>query len=239
MKYMGSKRRIAKDIIPIMLKDMTDGQNFYDLFCGGLNLIDKIPKHINRIANDTNKYIIELAKKMQEGWLPNENISEGEFLYIKNNKHLYEDHILGYVGYQLSFGSLWFGSYRKDKIGKRNYSIEAYNNIKRQSENIKNIKLYNLSYDEVELIPKSIIYCDIPYKNTTGYITTKEGFDYDKFYDWCIEKHKEGHKVFISEYEMPQDRFECIWSKEISSSLTKDTGSKKGIEKSFVVKGDL
>ena len=66
MKYMGSKRRIAKDIIPVMLKNIEDGQNFYDLFCGGLNLIDKIPKHINRIANDTNKYIIELAKKCKK-----------------------------------------------------------------------------------------------------------------------------------------------------------------------------
>ena len=41
--------------------------------------------------------------------------------------------------------------------------------------------------------------------------------------------------MFISEYDMPEDRFECVWSKEISSSLTKDTGSKKGIEKLFIV----
>ena len=42
MKYMGSKRRIAKDIIPIMLKDRKEGQYFYDLFVGGGNLLEKI-----------------------------------------------------------------------------------------------------------------------------------------------------------------------------------------------------
>jgi len=39
-----------------------------------------------------------------------------------------------------------------------------------------------------------------------------------------------GHIVFISEYNAPED-FECIWSTKIVSSLTRDTGSKIGIEK--------
>ena len=38
MKYMGSKRRIAKYILPIMLKDRIENQYFYDLFCGGGNV---------------------------------------------------------------------------------------------------------------------------------------------------------------------------------------------------------
>jgi hypothetical protein len=35
---------------------------------------------------------------------------------------------------------------------------------------------------------------------------------------------------------MPEDRFVSIWEKEITSSLTKDTGGKKGVEKLWVVK---
>lgn len=42
-------------------------------------------------------------------------------------------------------------------------------------------------------------------------------------------------KVFISEYNAPDD-FECVWSKEIVSSLTKNTGGKTGIEKLFKFK---
>ena len=55
MKYMGSKNRIAKEIIPIMLKDYKEGQVFYDLFAGGFNLIDKIPNSIQKVANDNNR----------------------------------------------------------------------------------------------------------------------------------------------------------------------------------------
>jgi DNA adenine methylase len=40
----------------------------------------------------------------------------------------------------------------------------------------------------------------------------------------------------VSEYNAPED-FECLWSKEVNNSLTKDTGSKKGIEKLFKMKG--
>jgi DNA adenine methylase len=43
------------------------------------------------------------------------------------------------------------------------------------------------------------------------------------------------NQIFISEYSAPDD-FECIWQKEIVSSLTKNTGSKKGTEKLFVKK---
>ena len=48
-------------------------------------------------------------------------------------------------------------------------------------------------------------------------------------------KAKEGHRVFISEYNMPDNYFKCIGSKEVNSSLTKNTGNKKNIEKLFIV----
>ena len=43
-----------------------------------------------------------------------------------------------------------------------------------------------------------------------------------------------GHQVFVSEYSMPED-FKCVWQKEIVSSLTQDTGSKKAVEKLFTL----
>ena len=84
---------------------------------------------------------------------------------------------------------------------------------------------------EIKPSKKSLLYIDPPYKGTTKY---KDKFDYEKFYEWCRDRHKEGHIIFVSEYEMPDD-FKCIWSKEINSSLTKDTGSKKGVEKLFIL----
>ena len=230
MKYMGSKRRIAKDIIPIMLEGRKDGQYFYDLFVGGGNLLEKIDG--NRVANDNNEYLIELFKHMQKDNFELPFIGEEKYKEIQRNKEAYPKWLVGYVGFQLSFGAKFFGGYRRDKAGVRDYENEAQQNLKAQQNLIKGVSFLCGSYDEVELLPNSIIYCDIPYKDTTKYNTSK-GFDYDKFYNWCIEKHNEGHKVFISEYCMPEDRFECVWEKEIVNSLAKGS---KGNERLFIVK---
>ena len=62
--------------------------------------------------------------------------------------------------------------------------------------------IQRLDYSEVDIPSNSVVYCDIPYKdtNTGGY----EAIDYEHFYDWC-ERQKA--PVFISEYNMPVERF--------------------------------
>ena len=57
MQYMGSKNRIAKDILPIMLKDRRENQYWVEPFVGGGNMIDKVDGL--RIGADFNKYVIE------------------------------------------------------------------------------------------------------------------------------------------------------------------------------------
>lgn len=61
-------------------------------------------------------------------------------------------------------------------------------------------------YQAVTIPEGSVIYCDIPYKDTNVYDTTN-GFDYDRFYEWCA---RQTQPLFISSYEMPADRFRCI-----------------------------
>ena len=50
MKYMGSKNRHAKEILPFVLMDRKEGQYYVEPFCGGCNIIDKVDNP--RIAND-------------------------------------------------------------------------------------------------------------------------------------------------------------------------------------------
>ncbi|UKI52758.1 MAG: hypothetical protein L6V86_06280 [Treponema sp.] len=50
-----------------------------------------------------------------------------------------------------------------------------------------------------------MIYCDIPYKNTKEY--SNGGFDHESFYDWA---ETQSEPVIISEYAMPEERFERI-----------------------------
>lgn len=64
-----------------------------------------------------------------------------------------------------------------------------------------------LDYAEVEIPQNSVIYCDIPYENTNGYDKKKSGFDHERFYQWAEHQTE---PVFISSYQMPADRFDCI-----------------------------
>lgn len=231
MKYMGSKNRHCKEILPIILEGRKEGQYFVDLFAGGFNVVDKVSG--NRIANDINEYLIEMFKALQKGWIPPETVSETLYKNVQMNKQDFPKHLVGYIGFNLSFGAKFFGGYGRDSMGKRNYSKEAFNNVMKQSKFLEGIEIFNLNYDEVVIPKDSIIYCDIPYRNTTKY-SNKIQFDYEKFYQFCRDKKTEGHKIFISEYSMPEDFIE-VWSKEVNNSLTKNTGSKKGVEKLFTL----
>ena len=65
-----------------------------------------------------------------------------------------------------------------------------------------------VSYDQVEILPDSVIYCDIPYEDTNAYMQDKkQDFDFEKFYSWC---EKQTEPLFISSYKMPAERFVCV-----------------------------
>ena len=73
---------------------------------------------------------------------------------------------------------------------------------------ISNITSSVLDYQQVTIPDDSVIYCDIPYEGTDGYLEKDSGgFDYERFYDWCEHQTQ---PVFISSYQMPEDRFDCI-----------------------------
>ena len=63
-----------------------------------------------------------------------------------------------------------------------------------------------MDYAKVEIPKDSVIYCDIPYKGTGEYVGANN-FDYERFYDWTSNQTE---PVFISSYEMPSDRFDCV-----------------------------
>ena len=71
--------------------------------------------------------------------------------------------------------------------------LERLQRLQRLESNCK-------SYAEIEIKPNSIIYCDIPYKNTDKY--SNIDFDHEFFYEWC---KKQTELCFISSYDMPED----------------------------------
>lgn len=229
MKYMGSKARVAKYLLPIILKDRKPGQWYVEPFVGGANMIDKVEG--NRIGADFNELLICALMNIRDDIdiLPKSNQEFTEQDY--KNRAINHIQIKGFAAFSYSYSGKFWGGWRRDGVGKRDYVAEAYKNALKQSPLLQGVDLIHSSYSELKIPENSIIYCDPPYANTTKY---RDSFDHDSFWQWCRDKAKEGHKVFISEYSAPDD-FECLWSKEINSSLTKDTGSKKGVEKLFTI----
>lgn len=244
MKYVGSKNKLSKYLAPIIQSYITDEtEGYLEPFVGGANMIDKI-KHDNKIGCDIHKQLIELLKYAQD--LSNvfpKTISEQEYQNVKNNKDNYDDWYVGLVGFCATFGAKYFGGYARgfkaDKITPRDIPSEGIRNLEKQRKDLVNITFENCSFLELpkEKIKNYVIYCDIPYRSTLKYET--EPFPYDEFYKWAKEMSK-NNTVLISEYDMPDDIFECIWQKETRCSIdsNKVSGDKSNnrIEKLFKVK---
>ncbi len=223
MKYMGSKNRIAKKILPIILYGRKSEQYYIEPFCGGLNVMDKVRG--NCIANDNNKYLIAMWKGLQKNRKRPYRISKELYTKAKqeyknkiNNE--FDDFLLGWIGWMASFNGKFFdGGYSGHCAGKtkRDYIGEQIRNTERQIEKIKHVKFKSGDYAELDCPYKSIIYCDIPYKNTTKYSTSKR-FDYDRFWNWCRDMVLQEHKIFVSEYAAPND-FYSIWEGNLNSYM--------------------
>lgn len=237
MIYMGSKNRIAKYILPIILKGRKTEQWYVEPFAGGMNTIDKVDG--KRLANDIHAELVSMWQALlYEGWIPPKEVSKCEYIDIRDNRDNYPACLVGWVGFNCSYSGKWFGGYAGKTATKnghiRDYQGEAIRNVAKQKSSMNGVKISNENYWAVDIPKNSIIYCDPPYKGTTGYANS---FDSDKFWQWCRDKHKEGHTVFISEYSAPAD-FKCVWSMEVKSSLSANGtygGSKSSTEKLFTL----
>lgn len=229
MKYMGSKARHAKEILPIILAGRAEGQWYVEPFVGGANVIDKVEG--NRIGADFNPYVAALWQAVADGWVPPDLVTEEEYKEAQRDRLV--DARTAFIGFACSYGAKFFGGYARGKNAKgewRNYASEAKRAMVKTARGIAGVKFHHCSYDQLTIPANSIIYCDPPYAGTTGYATGT--FDHAAFWQWCRDKVAEGHRVYVSEYTAPDD-WHCVWQKEVNNTLTKDTGSKKGVEKLF------
>ena len=107
-------------------------------------------------------------------------------------------------------------------------SLESLQSLQRLEslESLERLTISQKSYSEVEILPDSLVYCDIPYKGTDEYIG---GFNHEEFYKWCARQKE---LVLISEYKMPEG-FICIAEKEKRVYL-QSGGANSATEKLFI-----
>lgn len=117
MKYMGSKNRIADEIVDVMIESAPDFKvngtdTFVDAFCGGCSVIERIPTKYKRIANDKQKYLIAMWRRLTKGYsiglpttISRELYSDVRDSYNKGDDR-YRDDVKGWVGFFISINRI-------------------------------------------------------------------------------------------------------------------------------------
>ena len=99
---MGSKNRIAKHLLPIMLAECEKHgiTKWVEPFVGGANMMAMVVRiteydrkeldiHFgNKIGNDINPYLIRMFQAVQKGWEPSEFYDEEAYKLAKENAKL-------------------------------------------------------------------------------------------------------------------------------------------------------
>lgn len=232
---MGSKARIAKHILPIILKDRKEGQCYVEPFVGGANMIDKVNGW--RIGADSNGHVIKALEFIRDESIPADSYEYTEKNYrdaaTAARSGLFVGRKDSYALIAFSFGAKWLGGWSRGKNSKgepRDYVSEQFKASMRQKPLLQTVQLIESTYSDLFIPDCSVIYCDPPYANTTKY---KDDFDHEQFWEWCRDKVKEGHQVFVSEYRAPDD-FICVWQQELNVSVAKSGKHKKATEKLFI-----
>ena len=228
MQYFGGKAKIAKELSGVLNNYLIGNDKpFIDAFCGSCNIISKIDSNRIRIANDKHKELIAMwqwVKEMGVDRLPTD-VSKELYYYIKTSTTS-PDWLKGFVGFGCSFAGKWWGGYATSDNKERNYAMNAINTIAKKLKGLNNVTFVCGDYFDI-VIPSvpSIIYCDIPYKNTTGY--SNGTFNHEAFYQWTYSMKALGHIVLVSEYEMNVDeavRENIVWRKESKKDIRDGEG---------------
>ena len=98
-------------------------------------------------------------------------------------------------------------------------SLESLESLERL-ERLESLRVTSLSYDEIDIPPDAVVYCDPPYHACEKdlYEGTADAFDHCAFYDLCVRVSKT-NPIFISEYSIEDDRFEIVAEKQKMTSM--------------------
>ena len=231
---MGSKNRIAKHVLPIMLAEAEKNNitTWVEPFVGGANMIDKVPESYTRIGYDLNEHTIAAMLGIRDfvDEFP-ESVTEEYYKSLKGS----EIHpVNSWVRFVASFGGKLDNGYARES-GSDEFTFIGYGkrNALKQSPKIQSVEFICASYKDVR-VTNSLIYCDSPYQGTSGYKTGS--FDHNEFFQWCRDMKSKGNIVFVSEYNAPDD-FEVVWQGGIKTNFSsqRKEATHNAVEKLFKV----
>jgi DNA adenine methylase len=224
MKYVGGKHLQAKYYVPIiniLLEEFGDSPTTYiEPFIGGGNIFAKVGAEnknlVQRIGMDIDCDLIALWEYLRDNpEAPDIIPIDRETYYdVKANPASYEPYFRAYVSIACSYRAKKWGGFARDTTDRktnktRQYTSEGISRIKKDAALLKpNDTFYCLDYLEIKsesLTNNTVMYCDPPYANTTGY---REGsFNHEEFWTWVVslKQAKPEAKILVSEFTIPEN----------------------------------
>lgn len=222
LPYQGSKGTFADQIIGLM----PNARHFYDLFGGGGAITDcacRSGKFGTVHYNDYDKFVVDYVQGALDGSFDTKHfVGREEYKEDKKTnpyaRYVWSTRNCG-GSYLFSESKLvnWTKEQLWDKVAPSVDRIQSFAELKDYK-----LTVSQSDYAKVHTKSDSVIYCDIPYRNTKGYkVNNKKEtgmFDWDSFYDWC---ERQNSLVLVSEYSMPESRFVPLnWEVRRAGSYT-------------------
>lgn len=236
MRYVGSKKRIAKGIAECVSSLRGNRSVYWEPFAGGLNSFSVIaPMFTTAYASDTHTDLMLMWQAAKDGWIPPTDITEEQYAALRKEP---PSALRGFVGFGGSFGGKWFGGYArgaKPSGEPRNYLAESSRAVASRLAALNSSgNAYSFScrsYLTGKPNASHVIYCDPPYAGTQQY--SGEVFDVEKF--WCTmsEWSVAGALVLVSEYQAPSE-WSCIREFSHRMSLAHVDKRKETVERLFI-----
>lgn len=167
-------------LLPV-LNRLREGRVWVEPFVGGCNVLVNQPGC--RIAGDGNPFLIALLTAVRDGWVPPEFVTRDQFMECKHSPESFDPALVGYVGTCAAWGGLWLRGFAGGTHTTR-YRVRSRPNLLRLGRQLDGVSLYAGSYETIAIPSGAFVYCDPPYKDTTGYLGSAS-FDHDKFWCWA------------------------------------------------------
>ena len=239
MRYVGSKKRIAKRLLAEITARRGNRSVYWEPFCGGLNSFSVIaPTFSKAFASDSHTDMVMMWVAIWDGWTPPAIVTEEEYSSLR---HAPSSALRGFVGMGGSFGGKWFGGYARGGVNSdgtpRNHQRESSDAAVRRIRELSgtDVSFRNASYSDGRADSRFVVYCDPPYASTLGYGGTSE-FDHEAFWEWCRVQSLNGALVVVSEYAAPED-FQCVAEFRHRMSVSLASDRKITTEKLFMWRG--
>ena len=224
MKYMGSKNRIAKHLLPIMLAECEKHNitKWVEPFVGGANMIDKVPDNFERVGYDLNNHVIHALIDIRDNvdLLP-DSVSEEEY---KSYKGLPPESITSWIRIACAYGGIFESKLAADKTGLRNYAQEAKRNALKQSPKIQSVQFICDSYENLSF-ENTLIYCfneNTELLTDKGWLNIKDITTDDKCLSREPNSSKLEYKKVVKTHQTKSQRMFYYKSKMLDFSITDD-----------------